>query len=208
MEYSTMKVVGTDDESIREAAATIRMGGVIVYPTETFYGLGCEPSDPDATMRICRIKERAENPLPLICSDIGSARLVVEFNPVAEKLAKRFWPGPLTLVLPSKVTYPMWVTHGKNTLGIRVSSNRTAQRIASLSGGVIVSTSANKSGKSPHNNARDVIQELGREVDIVVDGGYTPGGESSTVLDLSGEELWIIRSGPIKGSDIIKAIKG
>jgi L-threonylcarbamoyladenylate synthase len=203
-----MKIVGTDEQSLHEAATTIRMGGVIAYPTETFYGLGCEPSDPDATMRICRIKERAENPLPLICSDVETAKLVVEFNPVAEKLAKRFWPGPLTLVLPSKVTYPMWVTHGKTTLGIRVSSNKTAQRIASLSGGVIVSTSANKSGKPPHNNAQDVIKEIGREVDIVVDGGYTPGGEPSTVLDLSGDELWIIRGGPIKGEEIIRAIRG
>jgi L-threonylcarbamoyladenylate synthase len=202
-----MKVVDTSEESLREAATVIRLGGVVVYPTETFYGLGCEPSDPDATKRICAIKERAENPLPLICSDVEAARLVAQFNDTAEKLVKKFWPGPLTLVLPAKVTYPMWVTHGKKTLGLRVSSNRVAQRLAQLVGGVIISTSANKSGKPPHNNIHDIISDLGNEVDIIIDGGYTHGGEPSTVLDISGEELWIVRSGAIKGDEILRVLK-
>ncbi len=124
-----MKIVKADEEGLRIAAATMRNGGVVIYPTETVYGIGCIPSDPDATMRVCEIKGRAENPLPLVCSDIEMARKVVQFNATAEKLAEAFWPGPLMFILPSKVVYPMWVTHGKKTLGLRVPGAEAVNKI-------------------------------------------------------------------------------
>jgi L-threonylcarbamoyladenylate synthase len=203
-----MKIVKPDEEGLREAAATMLAGGVVVYPTETFYGLGCLPSDPDAARRVCKIKGRADKALPLICGSVEAARSVVEFNAAAELLIERFWPGPLTLVLPSKINYPMWVTHGKKTLAVRVSSNEVARRLASMSAGVIVSTSANKSGEEPPRTAKEVADQVGREVDIVVDGGMTAGGRPSTILDLTSDELWILRSGPVTGGQIMKALKG
>lgn len=202
-----MKVLKADEQGLREAAAVIRAGGVVIYPTETVYGLGCEPSNPDATRRVCEIKERADKPLPLICSDAKVARRVVEFNAAAERLVERFWPGPLTLVLPSKVDYPIWVTRYKPTLGVRVPDHETARRLAELSGGVIVSTSANRGGEAPSRTAQGAIDQIGKKVEIVLDGGTTPGGEPSTALDLSGEELWILRSGPISGEDILKVLR-
>jgi len=202
-----MKLVKDDDRGLRDAALVLRNGGVVIYPTETVYGLGCEPSDPDATRRVCEIKGRADKPLPLICADTTSARRVVEFNSSAEKLVERFWPGPLSLVLPTKVEYPTWVTHHKTTLAVRVPGHEAARRLAGLCGGVLVSTSANRSGEAPSRTAQGAIEQIGSKVDIVVDGGITPGGEPSTVLDLSSEELWVLRSGPVSSEAILKALR-
>jgi L-threonylcarbamoyladenylate synthase len=203
-----MQVVKADQEGLRKAAVTVRRGGVIVYPTETVYGLGCDPANVDATKRVCEIKGRATKPLPIICDDINSAQLIVRFNRVAEILAERFWPGPLMLVLPKKANYSIWVTHGKNTLGVRVPGSDVARRLAKLADGLLISTSANKSGVKPPNTADEAIDQIGREVDIVVDGGPTEGGVPSTVLDLTSDELWILRSGPITGTQIKKALTG
>lgn len=201
-----MKVVKADEEGLREAAHSIRMGGVVIYPTETVYGIGCDPANPDATRRICEIKERATNPLPIACADISAAKKIVKFNSAAEILADKFWPGPLMLVLPIIVDYSIWVTHGKNTLGVRVPNHKVARRLAELSGGMIVSTSANKSGERPPFTPKEAIQQIGKEVDIVVDDGPTPGYQPSTVLDLTSEELWILRTGPISGQQIKEAL--
>jgi L-threonylcarbamoyladenylate synthase len=201
-----MKVVKADEEGLREAAQSIRMGGVVIYPTETVYGIGCDPANPDATRRVCEIKERATNPLPIACADISDAKRIVKFNSAAEILAKKFWPGPLMLVLPKIVDYSIWVTHGKNTLGVRVPDHEVARRLTKLCGGMIVSTSANKSGERPPWTPKEAIQQIGKEVDIVVDGGPTPGYQPSTVLDLTSEELWILRTGPISGQQIKEAL--
>jgi L-threonylcarbamoyladenylate synthase len=201
-----MKVLPATEENIEKAAALIRTGGVVVYPTETVYGLGCAPQINDAAMRVCEIKGRADKPLPLACSSLSVARKVVEFNPAAERLAERFWPGPLMLVLPAIIKYGMYVTHGATTLGIRVPDHEVSLSLARQSGGVIVSTSANKAGETPPTTAEEAIQQIGDDVNIVLDGGPTPGGVPSTVLDLSGEQLWILRKGPITGAQIKESL--
>lgn len=201
-----MKVLPATEENIEKAAALIRTGGVVVYPTETVYGLGCAPQINDAAMRICEIKGRADKPLPLACSSLTVARKVAEFNPAAERLAERFWPGPLMLVLPAIMKYGMYVTHGAKTLGVRIPDHKVSRSLARQCGGVIVSTSANKAGETPPTTTEGAIQQIGKEVDIVLDGGPTPGGLPSTVLDLSGEQLWVLRSGPITGAQIKEAL--
>lgn len=201
-----MEIVEASEENIRRAAVIIRLGGVVIYPTDTVYGLGCDPANVDATRRICEIKGRADKPLPLACSDVEAAKRIVKFNPIAEKLAERFWPGPLTMVLPAKVDYPIWVTHGARTLGVRVPGHPVARRLAKLSGGVIVTTSANKSGEPPPKTALEAAEQIGEEVDLILDAGPAPLKQPSTVLDLSGDELWIIRPGPIKAEDIKKTL--
>ncbi|RLI06448.1 threonylcarbamoyl-AMP synthase [Candidatus Bathyarchaeota archaeon] len=202
-----MEIVEASEENIRRAAVIIRLGGVVIYPTDTVYGLGCDPANVDATRRICEIKGRADKTLPLACSDVEAAKRIVEFNPIAERLAERFWPGPLTMVLPAKVDYPIWVTHGARTLGVRVPGHPVARRLAKLSGGVIVTTSANKSGEPPPKTALEAAEQIGEEVDLILDAGPAPLKQPSTVLDLSGDELWIIRPGPIKAEDIKKALE-
>jgi L-threonylcarbamoyladenylate synthase len=201
-----MRFLDATDESIKAAAYLMREGGVVVYPTETVYGIGCIPSDPDAAQRICEIKGRADKPLPLICADIESARKVVEMSSAAEKLAAKFWPGPLTMVLPARVKYSMWVQHGATTLGIRVSPYPVAQKLAKAAGGVIVSTSANVSGDEPAKTAQEAKTIFDGKVDAILDGGPSPGGESSTVVDLTGEEIWLLRKGPITGEEIMRVL--
>ena len=201
-----MEIVEASEENIRKAAVIIRLGGVVIYPTDTVYGLGCDPANVDATRRICEIKGRADKPLPLVCSDLETARRIVEFNPIAERLAEHFWPGPLTMVLPARVDYPIWVTHGARTLGVRVPDHQVARRLAKLSGGVIVSTSANKSGEPPPKTAQEAAEQIGEEVDLILDAGPAPLRQPSTVIDLSGDELWIIRPGPIRADDIKRAL--
>jgi L-threonylcarbamoyladenylate synthase len=202
-----MKIVKTDTDGLKTAANIILSGGIVIYPTETIYGLGCLPSNPNATKRICEIKGRTKKPLPLICSDITEAQKIVSFNSTAMILAESFWPGPLTLVLPKKVSYPIWVTRHKKTLAIRVPRHHVAIRLAQLSGGVIVSTSANKSGEVPAKTAMEAINIFGGTVDVIMDGGTSQGTIPSTVLDLSDDKFCICRIGPISKQEILKALK-
>lgn len=202
-----MRVLKANESSIKKAATILRKGGVVIYPTDTVYGLGGIPTDPDATNRICAIKERADKPLPLICSTIDVAKRIVAFNPMAEKLTEKFWPGALMLILPAKISYPVSVTHGANTLGIRIPDHTISRKLAELSGGVIVSTSANKSGMKPPEDVEEAIAQIGEKVDLILDAGPSPLKKPSTVLDLTSEELWILRSGPISAEQIKKALK-
>jgi len=197
-----MSIKPATDEAINMAAAIVNAGGVVIYPTETVYGLGCDPADPDASRRVCELKERADKPLPLICADMDAARRVVEFNAPAEKLAERFWPGPLMLVLPSRVKYPMWVTHGAKTLGVRVSPHPVASKLTKFCGGVIVSTSANKSGQEPTRTAQEALNQFTKMVDMVLDDGPSPLSLPSTVVELSTDEVWILRQGPVTAEQI------
>jgi L-threonylcarbamoyladenylate synthase len=201
-----MKTLPATPKNIKRAAAIIRSGGVVVYPTETVYGLGCMPQDSEAAKRICNIKGRARKPLPLICSDIKEADRIVNFTSKAKKLRERFWPGPLTLVLPARTEYSTWVTNGRKTLAVRVPGHDVSRELARLSGGVVVSTSANKSGNKPHNMASCVVKEIGNDVDIILDGGRTPGGLPSTIVDMGGENPLILRKGPITSQQIIETL--
>ena len=201
-----MEILKATDDDVRRAAAIIRNGGVVVYPTETVYGLGCNPADVEAAKRVCIIKGRADKPLPVACADVETARRIVDFSPAAEKVADRFWPGPLMLVLPAKVKYSMWVTHGASTLGVRVPDHAVALKLAKLSDGVIISTSANRSGNPPPATAREAADQVGGEVDLILDGGPSPLRQPSTVLDLSGENAWILRRGSVTAEQLREAL--
>jgi L-threonylcarbamoyladenylate synthase len=203
-----MKVLPATEENIEKAATIIKKGGVVVYPTETVYGIGCAPYNAEAAERVCYVKGRADKPLPLACADAEDARGIVEFNPAAERLAERFWPGPLMLVLPARIEYSVWVTHGAKTLGVRVPDHDVARRLAELSDGIIVSTSANRTGEPPATTAEEAADQVGDGVDLILNGGPAKSQLPSTVLDLSGEQLWILRAGPITGEQIKNALKG
>jgi L-threonylcarbamoyladenylate synthase len=190
------KILKTTGEAIIEAAEIIRGGGLVIYPTETVYGLGCDPFNSSAVDRLLRVKGRENKPLPIIASSTEKARRVALFNPQAEKIVLELWPGPLTLVLKARVAFPQGVTLGQDTIGIRVPDHDVALRLADLSGGYLVSTSANKSGAPSPRKAEEAIAQIGQEVDLVLDGGRSPIGHSSTVLDLTSKPK-ILREGPI-----------
>lgn len=201
-----MKTLPATPENVEQAAEIIRNGGVVIYPTETVYGIGCDPADPAAAQRVCENKGRDGKPLPLICSDADEARRIVEFNPAATNLAKKFWPGPLTLVLKAKIHYSQWATQGLETLAVRVPGSETPRTLASLSGGTIVSTSANRTSEPPAMTAEEAARIPGIDVDMILDGGPSPGGKPSTVLDLTGKEPKVLRPGPVTLEQITQAL--
>jgi len=183
---------------ISEAAAVLRRGGVIAYPTETFYGLGALASDGAAVARLVRAKGRPDGkPLPLLGADLAQLEAVAEFSPLARLLAAAFWPGPLTLVLPARPGLHPAITGGSGTVGVRVTSGVVASALAIAAGGALVSTSANPSGQPPPTTATGLDGALRARLDLVLDGGATPGGRPSTVVAIEEGRLTLLRPGAV-----------
>jgi L-threonylcarbamoyladenylate synthase len=185
-------------DRIAEAAAALRRGGVIAYPTETFYGLGALASDGDAVARLVRAKGRADDkPLPLLGADLAQLTQVAEFSPLARWLAAAFWPGPLTLVLPARPGLHAAITGGGGTVGVRITSNGVAAALAAAAGGALVATSANPAGGPPPTTAAGLDPALRARIDLVLDGGDTPGGAPSTVVAVEEGRLTLLRAGAV-----------
>jgi L-threonylcarbamoyladenylate synthase len=183
---------------IEEAAATLRRGGVVAYPTETFYGLGALALDAAAVERLARAKGRPDGkPLPLLAADLAAVEAVAVLDGVARRLAERLWPGPLTLVLPARPGLPAAVTAGTGTVGIRVPGSEVARRLARAAGGAIVSTSANPAGGPPPARVEELDPGLRGRLDGVLDAGPTPGGLASTVIGVEEGRVRLLRPGPI-----------
>lgn len=202
-----IRVLKATEEAIAEAAVIIRGGGLVIYPTETVYGLGCDPFNPPAVDRLLKVKGRGNKPLPVAAASIERAREVAQFNPQAERIASEFWPGPLMLILKARAAFPSGVTCGLETIGIRIPDHPIALSLTERSGGYLVSTSANKSGELPPREAGDAAAQIGREVDLILDDGLSPLGLPSTILDLTQEEPRILREGPITRERIMEVLR-
>ena len=188
------------------AADILRAGGVVAYPTETFYALGALADLPDALARLATAKGRAEGkPLPLIAADVAQAVAVASLDdPVARRLAERFWPGPLTLVLPAVAPLDPVLCGPGPSVGIRVPAHDLARALARAAGGPLVSTSANWSGEPPVTTASRISQGVLARIDGVLDGGPTPGGLPSTVVEVVRGELRLIRQGVVPWQDVLR----
>lgn len=187
------------EEIIARAAALILRGGVIAYPTETFYGLGADATNEQAISRIFDIKGRAfHNPISVIISaqdDIYP--LIRNSTDLADKLMKAFWPGPLTIVFNAAENVSTLLTAGSGKIGIRLSGHPIARLIARESGRPLTATSANFSGQPECVTADEVIGQIGVKIDAVVDGGVTPGENASTIIDVTCHPPVILREGAI-----------
>jgi L-threonylcarbamoyladenylate synthase len=197
--------------------AAIMRGEVIAYPTETFYGLGADPANAAAIERIYAIKgRRAGEALPLIAADLDALReLGAEPPLLARRLAEKFWPGALTLVLPiapiAAGRFPDALTAGGSTVAVRVPDHPVARAIAAIAGGLITSTSANRSGHPPASTADDVHAALGDDIAVLVDGGTTPGGgpggAPSTIVDVTSETPRLVRAGVVAWERVLESLK-
>lgn len=196
-------------EGIQKSARIILRGGVVAFPTETFYGLAADALNEAALEKIFQIKEREENkPLLLLIPDRSSvAELAESIPPEAGRLIKKFWPGPLTLVFQARAQISGMVTGNTGKIGLRVSSHPVAQALVRAVGRAITATSANVSGQPSLSTAGEVSHSLGEKLDGILDGGETAGGLGSTVLDISGPDPKIIREGMIRRSELIKELK-
>jgi L-threonylcarbamoyladenylate synthase len=182
---------------LERAAAVLRRGGLVAFPTETVYGLGADARQAAAVARIFAVKGRpANNPLIVHVATPAAARaLVTDWPPVAQRLAERFWPGPLTLVLPRRPEVPAVVTGGGPTVAVRLPAHPVALALLQTADVPIAAPSANRSGQLSPTRAAHVLRSLGDQVDLVLDGGPTPGGVESTVLDLTVTPPRLLRPG-------------
>jgi L-threonylcarbamoyladenylate synthase len=174
-------------------------GGVIAYPTETFYGLGADPKNAAAVRRLFDIKGRqADQPLLLLIQDLSQvAEWAAVVTPAAEKFMKQYWPGPLTLVFAARPEVLPELTAGTGKIGLRVPGSGLTLRLLRELGIALTGTSANRSGMKSPQTAEEAAAEIGDGADLILDGGRTPGGIPSTVIDVSEELPRIIRRGAL-----------
>ena len=196
-----------DEGVIQRAARLLRRGAVIVCPTETFYGLAADASNREACERICILKCRPEDKaLPSIVSDLEQLEIVaLAITPQARVLARRFWPGPLTLVVTAKL--PLAAAAGDGSLAVRASGLALPRLLARELGRPITATSANRSGSPPKTTAAEAASDLVSTVDLVLDAGPSPGGLPSTVVDVREALPKLVREGRIPFEIILDALR-
>jgi L-threonylcarbamoyladenylate synthase len=194
------------DARVAAAAEVLRRGGIVAYPTETFYGLGALARDAAALARLVSAKLRPEGkPLPLLAADAAQVGEVARLDGLAARLAAHFWPGPLTLVLPASPALDAAITAGGATVAVRVPGSEIARELARRAGGAIVSTSANLSGDPPPVLAAELSGGLVARIDHVLDGGRTPGGQPSTIVEVAGGAVRLVREGVIPLDEVLAA---
>jgi L-threonylcarbamoyladenylate synthase len=195
-------LLSANAEWIQTTLEILQRGGLVAFPTDTVYGVGAPAFDGKAVESIYAAKARPiEKAIPVLIGDAADMEKVgMDIPDIAYKLAARFWPGPLTCVVPKKPTLPESVS-ATNTVGLRVPDHEVARAILRAAGPMAV-TSANISGQSSPSTAQEVLAQLGGRIDLIIDGGTTPGGVPSTLVDCTGAEIKILREGPISLEEI------
>lgn len=206
--------VDPDPAGVLAAAEVLAGGGLVAFPTETFYGLGADPWNERALEALYRVKGRPEHmPILLLLADEAQASTVAG-PPRADfaVLAHRFWPGPLTLVVEARPELPARLTSGTGTIGVRLPSAAIPRALARSFGRPVTGTSANRTGDPPARLAREVALSLRSApggvdlLDLLVDGGPAPGGQPSTVVDLTGPAPRLVRAGAVPFEEILTAL--
>jgi L-threonylcarbamoyladenylate synthase len=198
----TVVLSAKDPETLLRALAVLQTGGLVAFPTDTVYGLGALAFHSAAVRRIYAAKDRpVEKAIPVLIADPADLeKVTLEVPSVAVRLASRFWPGPLTLVVEKHPDLPETVSAG-STVGVRVPDHPVARALLRAAGPMAV-TSANISGQPSPSTAQAVLAQLGGRIELILDGGKTPGGVSSTVVDCTGIQPKILRPGPVSKDEI------
>ena len=194
---------------IQDAAALIRKGGVMAFPTRCLYGLGADAFNPDAVNRIFEIKQRpAKNPILILIDDPNRLKsLVTHISEAAKAISKRFWPGRVTLVFNASAKVPDTLTAGTGKIGIRLAGHPVAAALARAIQGPITGTSANVSGFPGCHQIEDLQPTVTKQLDLILDAGPLKGGHGSTVVDVSGDIPRVLREGVVSKKDIL-SIRG
>lgn len=196
-----MKVLSLEaPRALEETIHAVQHGGVIAFPTDTVYGLGASLRAPDALARIYEIKGRDQaKPLPVLISSIDRIALVAEMpDDRIIQVLREFWPGGLTIALPAKPGVPDEIVAPDGTVGVRMPDHSIALTLCERAGGALATTSANRSGEPPACSADEITAQLGDAIDVVLHGGFAPGGEPSTVIRVDNARIATIRSGSIE----------
>ena len=191
-------------DEVRKAADILRAGGLVAFPTETVYGLGADASNPAAIKKLYAAKRRpADHPVIVHFASAEAAfAWAREVPPAAKKLAERFWPGPLTLILKRSAKARDFITGGQDAVGLRVPSHPVAHELLQCFGKGIAAPSANRFGLISPTTAAHVREDLGADVDLVLEGGPSEVGIESTILDLSGARPVLLRPGRIAKEEL------
>lgn len=194
-------------DAIDRAAALIHEGRVVAFPTDTLYGLAVDPRDPDAVRRLFGLKGRPEtSALTLIASDAAQAARAARPSRLAERLATRWWPGPLTIVIAAAPGLAPETLAGGHTVGVRVPASALARALAAAVGYCITATSANPSGAPPASTAQQVAVSL-PGVDAIIDGGDAPGGPPSTIVNATGDHPVLLRAGAVPWDRVLESLQ-
>jgi L-threonylcarbamoyladenylate synthase len=198
-----------DPAAIREIVEVLQAEGLVALPTDTLYGLAADISSETALERLVTVKARPHDmPIPIFISGMDALEgITPEVSEVVRRLARQFWPGPLTLILHASPEISEMITAGTGTVGVRIPRLPLIQTILTTLGRPITGTSANKSGGINPLTAKDVSQSIGDQIDLLVDGGRVPGGIASTVLDCTQLPFRIIREGAV-GRQSIAGVLG
>lgn len=202
MQIITSDVLATS--GLRLAVDCLRSGGLVAFPTDTLYGLGAAVSSDQGVQRLFEAKKRPlESPVPILLSAGNQlSRVAQEVPDLALKLAGRFWPGALTLVLKRNPGFRSLALAGRDDVAVRVPAHAVPRRLIEALGEPVTGTSANISGRPAPPTAQEVAEQLGESVDVIIDGGRTPIGVESTVIDLVGETPRLLREGAISRAQI------
>lgn len=203
---NTLIVSANTSNSIQQALEILNSGGLVAFPTDTVYGVGALAFNGKAVESIYAAKDRpVEKAIPVLIADGSDLEKVGRNIPTsAHKLASRFWPGPLTVLVPKKPTLPEAVS-ATETVGVRIPDHEVARALLRAAGPMAV-TSANISGQPSPSTAEEVFAQLGGRIPLIVDGGKTPGGVPSTLVDCTGAEIKILRKGPITLEELLASI--
>ena len=198
----------SSQESIAQALEVLRAGELVAFPTDTVYGVGALVFDGKAVESIYLAKDRpVEKAIPVLIGDPADLEKVgTDIPDAARKLASRFWPGPLTILVPKRTDLPESVS-ALSTVGVRVPDHEVARALLRAAGPMAV-TSANISGKQSPVTAQEVYEQLKDRIALIIDGGKTPGGVPSTLVDCTSAELKVLREGPIQFAELLAALNG
>lgn len=207
MERLIVSPTDPEPSALGRAAAVILAGGLVVFPTDTFYGLAADPRNAAAVERVFAAKGRpTAMALPLIAADLEQVAAASRgLSDLTLRLARAFWPGPLTLIVDAAPVVVREVHGGSETIAIRVPDHAVARGLAAGAGFPIVSTSANRTGEPPVNTAEPVVTTIGEAVDLVLDCGATPGAAASTIVDARTPVPLLIRAGAVPFARVLEA---
>lgn len=210
-----MKIIKIDlnkdyNEAIEEACRILKLGGTVVYPTDTVYGLGANACDDLAVNRVFKIKKRSrQKPLPVIVKNLSWVKELAYISASHQKILTTIWPGPVTIVLPKKDNLSLLVTAGAFSVGLRIPDFPFVDKLLGCLGYPLTATSANVSGEEPTNDANKIIERFKKAAcapTLVLDAGILPKSTPSTVLDLTGSQPRILRVGPSRPDQMLRLL--
>jgi L-threonylcarbamoyladenylate synthase len=200
------RIMKADLEGLATAADVVAKGGVICYPTDTLYGLGCDPLNVPAIQKTMKAKGDRTKPMPILVRSLEDADKLAHVSERARRLADKFWPGPLTMILQARGMLPR-ILVPEGTIGLRSPKHPICLNLLGLCSGMLVGTSANLTGRPPATSAKEALDELGGQVDVILDGGRSPLASASTVVDLTRPKLVILREGPVGREELFRCVR-